>query len=115
MRTLFLTALALTMLTACQPKQTNREALIESCTTSGEAPGACNCIVDAMAAKLSPDLFSRSAHAIAREKRDIVGYIRDLPADHQKQYAAALDDMFACSLAVPTEAEPTESGAATPQ
>lgn len=108
MRTLFLTALAAVALTACQPKQTNREALIENCTSKGERPTTCVCVVDAMAAKLSPDLFSRSAHAIAREKRDIVGYIRDLPEDHQIQYAAALDDMFACQLATPPEAEDVE-------
>ena len=85
------------MLAGCTGGE-GRDQLIETCVAEGEAPETCACIVDAMEAKLSPDLFKRSVVAIAREKRPVGEYILSLSDAEKMQFFEAEQEMEKCSL-----------------
>ena len=102
MRILALSLMALVALAACGG-QNDHKALVASCTAGGESPAACSCIADAMQARLSPDLYKRTAQAIGREKRDVEAYIVSLPTNEQLEFAGVVNDLFTCKLAPPKE------------
>ncbi|MEZ5998882.1 MAG: hypothetical protein R3B98_09335 [Hyphomonas sp.] len=91
--------IALLVVSACGKAKTGHDQLVDTCVEKGEAPGTCSCIVDAMEAKLSPDLFKRSVVAVAREKRDVEAFIESLPDDEKMQYLGAAVEMGKCKLA----------------
>lgn len=102
MRTLLLSAAALTLLAACNQKS-DRELLTETCIAEGERLETCECITGAMEEKLSPDLFQRTAAAIGREKRDVSRYVESLSTREQLEFASVLTAMVSCELSEPAQ------------
>ncbi|WP_273417613.1 hypothetical protein [Hyphomonas adhaerens] len=101
MRTITLAGLAFAAaLTGCGGSKDSHDQLVDTCIAEGEAPETCACIVDAMEAKLSPDLFKRSAVAISREKRPVGEYILSLSDDEKMQFFDAEQEMETCELSV---------------
>ena len=98
MRAIGLAGLAAACLLAGCGGKTNHQRLVETCVADGEAPETCACIVDAMEAKLSPDLFKRTAVAVAREKREVEDFIDALPADEKMEFLGAAMEMGKCQL-----------------
>lgn len=99
MRTIMLAGLAFAAaLTGCGGSRDSHDQLVETCIAEGEVPETCECIVDAMQAKLSPDLFKRSAVAISREKRPVGEYILSLTDDEKMQFFDAEQEMEKCEL-----------------
>lgn len=90
---------AIGLLAACSQAGSGRDQLVGACVAEGESPEACDCIVDAMEAKLSPDLYKRTVVAVAREKRDIESFIDSLPDDEKMEYFGAALEMGKCKLA----------------
>lgn len=76
----------------------DREVLVNSCTSEGEAEATCGCIADALENNLTPELFSRTANAVGRESKDMMTFVAELTVQEQLAFSAVLDDMFACSL-----------------
>ena len=97
--------LAAAVLSACGfAGKSGHEQLAEACTAAGEVPETCTCIVDAMEAELSPDLFKRTVVAIVREKRKVGDFILSLPDDEKMEFFRADQKMEACDLSdVPDE------------
>jgi hypothetical protein len=86
-------------LTGCGGKVKDGHAqLVDTCIAEGEVPDTCACIVDAMEARLSPDLFKRSVVAIAREKQPVGTYILSLSDAEKLEFFHAEQDMEACNL-----------------
>ena len=86
-------------LAGCGGEAKNGHAqLVETCIAEGEVPDTCACIVDAMEARLSPDLFKRTVVAIAREKQPVGTYILSLPDAEKLEFFHAEQDMEACNL-----------------
>ena len=85
-------------LSACGGGAGARERLVETCRAEGEAPETCTCIVDALETHLSPDLFKRTAVAVAREQREIGDFILSLPDTEKMEFYAAEQDMRKCDL-----------------
>ena len=74
------------------------DQLVETCKAQGEAPDTCDCIVDAMEAKLSSDLFKRTVVAVVREKRPVGEFILSLPDDEKMEFFHAEQAMESCNL-----------------
>ncbi|MBD3771001.1 MAG: hypothetical protein IE925_12725 [Rhodobacterales bacterium] len=103
MRAITLAGLALastlaSLLAGCGEAGNGHALLVQTCEAEGERPETCTCIVDAMEAKLSPDLFKRSVVAIAREKRPVGEYILSLSDAEKMQFFEAEQEMEKCSL-----------------
>ncbi|MEZ5945976.1 MAG: hypothetical protein R3C13_08040 [Hyphomonas sp.] len=91
--------LTLGLLAGCSQAQSGKQQLAEACVDKGEEPGTCSCIVDALEAKLSPNLFKRTVVAVVREKRDVEAFVVSLPDDEKMQYFGAAIEMGKCELA----------------
>lgn len=101
MRTIMLAGLAMAAaLTGCSGTRDSHDQLVDTCIAEGEVPETCACIVDAMQAKLSGDLFKRSAVAISREKRPVGEYILSLTDAEKMQFYEAEQEMEKCELSV---------------
>lgn len=87
-----------TALAGCGGAKDSRDQLVDTCIAEGEVPETCACIVDTMEAKLSPDLFKRSAVAISREKRPVGEYILSLSDSEKMQFFDAEQAMEKCEL-----------------
>jgi len=87
-----------TALAGCGASKDSHDQLVDTCVAEGEVPETCACIVDAMQAKLSPDLFKRSAVAISREKRPVGDYILSLSDSEKMQFFDAEQEMEKCEL-----------------
>ena len=98
-----ITALVLAGAVAGCSQQSDRETLTQACVADGEKEETCACITDAMEEKLSPDLFKRTAAAVAREQQDIGDFVSSLPQEQQLEFATVLTDIFSCSLSAPAE------------
>ncbi|MCA8902715.1 MAG: hypothetical protein KDA53_15860 [Hyphomonas sp.] len=94
---------ALGLLAGCGGAGSGRDQLVGDCVDKGESPAACECIVDALEAKLSPDLYKRTIVAVAREKRNIESFIDSLPDDEKMEYFGAALEMGKCKLADATD------------
>ena len=90
-------------LAGCGGTGDSHEQLVQTCVAEGERPETCTCIVDAMEAKLSPDLFKRSAVAIAREKRPVGTYILSLSDTEKMEFFYAEQEMEKCDLSGETD------------
>ncbi|MEO1966667.1 hypothetical protein [Hyphomonas sp.] len=86
------------LLAGCGGMKDGHDQLVRTCITEGEVPETCSCIVDAMEAKLSADLFKRSAVAIAREKRPVGDYILSLSDEEKMEFFEAEQEMEKCEL-----------------
>nr|WP_321440433.1 hypothetical protein [uncultured Hyphomonas sp.] len=86
------------LLAGCDGMKDGHEQLVRTCIAEGEVPETCSCIVNAMEAKLSADLFKRSAVAIAREKRPVGEYILSLTDEEKMQFFEAEQEMEKCEL-----------------
>ncbi|MEZ6001354.1 hypothetical protein [Hyphomonas sp.] len=99
MRTMMIAGLAFAAaLTGCGGSKNSHDQLVDTCIAEGEVPETCVCIVDAMQAKLSPDLFKRAAVAISREKRPVGEYILSLTDSEKMQFFDAEQEMEKCEL-----------------
>lgn len=103
MKAVSLAILGLLVLAACGGPS-DRQVLVDACVADGEAETTCACITDAMEKNLSPELFSKTADAVGRDKKDMMTFVGELSVQEQLAYSAVLGDMFACSLTgVPAE------------
>ena len=90
------------MLAACgqgAERPSDRELLVRTCVSDGEAEETCNCIAGAMEDNLSTELFSKTARAVGEDGTDMMTYVGELTLEEQLAFNAVLGDMFACSLA----------------
>ena len=85
-------------LAGCGGGKSGHQQLVDTCVAEGEAPETCVCIVDAMEAKLSPDLFKRTVVAVAREKRNVGDFILSLPDEAKMEFFEAEQEMEKCNL-----------------
>lgn len=86
-------------LTGCGGGQPDgHKQLADACVAEGEVPETCECIVNAMESKLSPDLFKRTVVAVAREKRNVGDFILSLPDDEKMEFFHAEQEMEKCNL-----------------
>ncbi|MBY9067346.1 hypothetical protein K1X12_10575 [Hyphomonas sp. WL0036] len=93
-----LVAFAILALSACARGPSDHQVLVESCVANGETEVTCSCIADAMQKNLSKELFTKTADAVGREKKDMMSFVGELTVDEQMSFSAVLGDMFACSL-----------------
>ncbi len=102
MRTKVLAISTLVLLAGCD-QGGGKKALVKTCVADGESPAACACIADAMEAKLSPDLFKRTVAAVAREKREVDGFISSLPDEDKMEFLKVMPAMLTCDLSAPQD------------
>ena len=98
MRAVALAGLAVTGALAGCGGKSGHDQLVATCVTEGEAPETCACIVDAMEARLSPDLFKRTVVAVARERRPVGDFILSLPDNEKMEFFHAEQEMETCNL-----------------
>lgn len=95
---LILAGAAVTLLVACGGGgSSDRAALMENCTSSGEGDEACTCIVDSMEKNLSPAVFAKVAEAARSEGKDPSDMVASLPLEQQQEFIKLLPDMMSCA------------------
>jgi hypothetical protein len=96
---IFVTALALIGLAACEQKASSAAVLTENCVSSGESAALCDCLVKSMQTKLDPDLFARTAQAVGRDKQTVEAFIQTLPQAEQIAFSVVSNDLLSCAAA----------------
>lgn len=104
MRTAALMTATMLALVACGqsgPAPTDRELLVEACTSEGEAAGVCTCIASALENNLSADLYRKTAYAVGRDRVDMREFVSQLSDEEQRMFSTVLEDLFACAPTQP--------------